>query len=640
MTKKPTLSICMIVKNEENNLKRCLDSVVPLLEALSAELIIVDTGSTDKTVEIAQAYTSKVYYHEWNHHFSDMRNKSIAYATGEWIFILDADEELEDPEKLVALLQSETVNEYNTIRVLGKNFLTEARDKYVVHISERLFRNTGKFRYEGSIHNQPKYENPAMHADIYIRHYGYNNDDPELMEKKFKRTSSLLLKELEKDPDHIYYRFQLARTYFMHKDYREALLQIRKSYALLKKHGKEIVARNYYVIGEHARMSYVCKIFDETVRIAKEGISLTPQYIDLYFYLADALLAQQEIDQAIETFKTFLKLHQEYNQKGLSKLSILELDTVDETSKSVAAYKLARAFMENENDAEAVEYIDLIEESTHKVDLVINVMLKLQRYEELYQFYKSIENNSVAAYFIHQLEIAAAALKDAEEKLLIASVFSKEEGPYGQLNQIRLTDDPRLIKDFLVSNMMSKLPVFPYFEIYRYAIKRGLPVISYFKSLENGYIKLYVKMLLDKFDEAQDYFMQYLKGEKIRPNDYQSNRVYCAVANVILLTAIERSKKEKSVIDSEYHDIFNLYTERGIQYITYLYQLTPIRLVYKTIDSAEDKFFILMHLAEEAKAKGSIKYASHYYKEAAEAYPYVAEMLKPFMEQRILTVIE
>lgn len=49
-----------------------------------------------------------------------MRNKSIAYATGEWIFILDADEELEDPEKLVALLQSETVNEYNTIRVLGK----------------------------------------------------------------------------------------------------------------------------------------------------------------------------------------------------------------------------------------------------------------------------------------------------------------------------------------------------------------------------------------------------------------------------------------------------------------------------------------------------------------------------------------
>lgn len=118
-------------------------------------------------------------------------------------------------------------------------------------------------------------------------------------------------------------------------------------------------------------------------------------------------------------------------------------------------------------------------------------------------------------------------------------------------------------------------------------------------------------MLLDKFDEAQDYFMQYLKGEKIRPNDYQSNRVYCAVANVILLTAIERSKKEKSVIDREYHDIFNLYTERGIQYITYLYQLTPIRLVYKTIDSAEDKFFIMMHLAEEAKAKGSIKYASH-----------------------------
>ncbi|MGF9711160.1 tetratricopeptide repeat-containing glycosyltransferase family 2 protein [Paenibacillus naphthalenovorans] len=631
----------MIVKNEENNLKRCLDSVVPLLEALSAELIIVDTGSTDKTVDIAKEYTSKVYYHEWNNHFSDMRNKSIAYAAGEWILILDADEELEDPGKLVELLQSQTIKEYNTIRVLGKNFLTEDRDKYVVHISERLFRNTGRFRYEGSIHNQPMYENPAMHTDIYIRHYGYNNDDPELMERKFKRTSSLLLQELEKDPDHIYYRFQLARTYFMHKDYREALLQIRKSYSLLKKHSKDFIARNYYVLGEHARMSYVCNHYDETARIAKEGIALTPQYVDLYFYLADTQLAQQELDEAIETFKTFLKLHEEYTKTGLSKLSIIELYTVDEKTKSVAAYKLARALCEIENYAEAIEYIDLIEENPHKIELAINIMLKLQRYGELNRFYKSIENESMAAYFIHQLEIASASLKDNEEKIKIAKAFSNVEGPYGQLNQVRLADDRGwLIKDFLVGHEMNKLPVAPYYEIYQYAIECKLPVISYFKSLENGFIKLYVKMLLDKFSEAQDYFMQYLKGEKIRPNDYHSTRVYCAIANVILLMAVEGSKKEKAVIDREYNDIFNLYIERGIQYISHLYQLTTIRLVYKTIDNTEDKFFILMYLAQEARNKGNLKYAVNYYKEAAEVYPFAAGLLKEFMEQWISTVTQ
>lgn len=639
MSRKPTLSVCMIVKNEENNLRRCLESVVPLLEALSAELIIVDTGSTDKTVEIAKEYTSRVYYHEWNNHFSDMRNKSIAYAAGEWILILDADEELEEPGKLVALLQSETIKEYNTVRVLGKNFLTEDRDKYVVHISERLFRNTGRFRYEGSIHNQPMYENPAMHADIYIRHYGYNNDDLELMERKFKRTSSLLLQELEKDPDHIYYRFQLARTYFMHKDYQEALLQIRKSYSLLKNHSKDIMARNYYVFGEHARMSYVCNNYDETARVAKEGIALTPQYVDLYFYLADTQLAQQKIDEAIETLKTFLKLHEEYTKTGLSKLSIIELYTVDEKTKSVAAYKLARALYEIENYAEAIEYIYLIEENTHKIELAIKLMLKLQRYRELYQFYKSIENESMAAYFIHQLEMVAASLTDHEEKMKIAKAFSNDEEPYGQLNQIRLADDRgQLIKDFLVGNEMGKLPVAPYYEIYHYAIEGNLPIISYFKSLENGVIKLYVKMLLDKFSEAQDYFMQYLKGEKIRPNDYHSNRVYCAIANVVFLMAVEDSKKNDAAMDQGYHEIFNLYIERGIYYVTQLYQLASIRLIYKTIGNAEDKFLILMHLAQEAREKGNPKYALSYYKEAAEVYPFAAGLLKPYMEQWTSTV--
>lgn len=628
MSSKPTLSICMIVKNEEKNLRRCLESIVTLLEALSAELIIVDTGSTDKTVEIAREFTSQVYYHEWNYHFSDMRNKSIAYAAGEWIMILDADEELENPVKLVALLQSKSVKDYNTIRVSGKNFLTDGRDKYVVHITERLFRNTGQFRYEGSIHNQPVYENPVMHADIYIRHYGYNNDDQELMEKKFKRTSSLLLQELEKDPDHIYFRFQLARTYFMHKDYRTALLEIRKSYSLLQKYNKDTMARNHYVYGEYARMSYICNSYDETVKIAKEGIALTPQYVDLYYYLGETLLAQQELDEAIETFKTFLQLHEECTQTGLSKLSIIELYTLDDKTKSIAAYKLARALFEIENYAEAIEYIGLIEENTHKIELAIKLMLKLQRYEALNQLYKSIKNESRSSYFLNQLELETASLTDNEEKLLIAKAFSNEEGPYGQLNQIRLADDRgSMIKDFLADNVMNNLPVAPYYEIYQYAIECGMPIISYLKPMDNGYTKLYVKALLDKSSQARDYFIQYLKNEKIRPNDYHSNRIYSAIANVFLLSELEASKGQDDMNLNFISTIFDLYILRGINLIKGLYQMSSIRLVYKTLMNKEEQFFIALYLAQEAEAMGNVRSFLDYYKEAGELYPYFSKLL-------------
>ena len=80
----------MIVKNEEDCLGRCLKSVCDHVD----EIIIVDTGSTDGTVEIAKSYGARIYHHPWENDFSKHRNQSLSYATGDWIFILDADEEL------------------------------------------------------------------------------------------------------------------------------------------------------------------------------------------------------------------------------------------------------------------------------------------------------------------------------------------------------------------------------------------------------------------------------------------------------------------------------------------------------------------------------------------------------------------
>ena len=93
---KPTLSLCMIVKNEEETLPQCLEPVKDVFD----QIVVVDTGSEDNTVEIAKNYGAEVHYFPWIDDFSAARNESLKHATGDWIFWLDADDRMERQEAL------------------------------------------------------------------------------------------------------------------------------------------------------------------------------------------------------------------------------------------------------------------------------------------------------------------------------------------------------------------------------------------------------------------------------------------------------------------------------------------------------------------------------------------------------------
>src|SRR5699024_12143978 len=99
-----TISLCMIVQNEEDVLERCLDSIKNLVD----EINIIDTGSTDRTIEIAKKYTDHVFYFEWTGKFKDARNESFKHATKDYILYLDADDVLleEDQEKFMKVKET------------------------------------------------------------------------------------------------------------------------------------------------------------------------------------------------------------------------------------------------------------------------------------------------------------------------------------------------------------------------------------------------------------------------------------------------------------------------------------------------------------------------------------------------------
>jgi len=226
MTKRPPkLSLCMLVKNEEDVLSRCLKTVAGLV----GESVIVDTGSTDSTKEIAKSFNALVFDYEWDDNFSNARNFALARASGEWILVLDADEVLmyNDRDQFIKLLEDPQVEGYfiRIINLLGKPPDIETSEDWVV----RLFRNRPEYRFSGAIHEQVRPSivchagtNALKKAPVTIYHDGYLSDVI-FKKNKVARNSKIIGKALAKTPADPFLLYSLGCEYFLAENFSGAL---------------------------------------------------------------------------------------------------------------------------------------------------------------------------------------------------------------------------------------------------------------------------------------------------------------------------------------------------------------------------------------------------------------------------------
>lgn len=334
------LSICMIVKNEEKNLSRCLNSLESLRKRVATELIVVDTGSSDNTVEIAKQYHANIFYHLWNNDFSSMRNISLDYAKGEWILIIDADEALQSCDDMVEFLNQEHDKDIAGATLYVQNVKNEEGTILSSSlISPRIFRNNSGMHYEGEVHNSPIFYGNLKEIPEVIYHYGYINSDKELMEKKFQRTSKLLLNHLSKNPENIYYRYQLATTYDMHGDFELAIDQIKSAYALIEKKSLKSRYEYLYIYSAYAKLMAYNGHFVEAIEISEKGIALEKEYLDLYFFKAVAFAKVGAIKQAKESYLTYLNVLNGFEDSEIRKNPAIQHYTI--SSKVEALYNLA-----------------------------------------------------------------------------------------------------------------------------------------------------------------------------------------------------------------------------------------------------------------------------------------------------------
>ena len=162
-----TVSLCMIVKNEEDVLERCLASAAPLAD----EIIIVDTGSTDATKEIAAKYTVKVFDYPWQNDFAAARNYSFAQASMEYCLWLDADDMIPEKEAEKFLQLKQTLPDHTNTVMMKYHYASDAYGNPTqTFFRERLIRNIPELRWQGFIHEYIQPFGNVIYADIAILH--------------------------------------------------------------------------------------------------------------------------------------------------------------------------------------------------------------------------------------------------------------------------------------------------------------------------------------------------------------------------------------------------------------------------------------------------------------------------------------
>lgn len=237
--KQPVLSISLLVSNRIDTIRKCMDSLCPLMKVVPSELIAVDTGGTDGSIDIVKEYTENIIKFAWCDDFSAARNAGLMKASGEWFLFLDDDEWFENTDEIAEFFLSGKYKTYESAQYLVRNYASNGTtaDAYV----SRMCKLSPNLHFIGSIHEYLSPINePTMYFGSFVHHYGYYYNTEEEKKKHFERNVALLKKELRKDPSNIRYLCQLAQEYETVEDFKneESICRL----ALNNLHSKDITA--------------------------------------------------------------------------------------------------------------------------------------------------------------------------------------------------------------------------------------------------------------------------------------------------------------------------------------------------------------------------------------------------------------
>jgi GT2 family glycosyltransferase/tetratricopeptide (TPR) repeat protein len=297
-------SLCMIVKNEAENLPHSLGSAADLFD----DIVVVDTGSTDRTKEVATQLGARVFDFAWCDSFSAARNESIRHATGEYIFWLDGDDHLDEANRQKLRVLLEGLTEENVAYSMKCLCLPDARSHASTQVDHmRLFRNHPQIRWQYRVHEQIL---PAIRAsggevrfaDVIIHHSGYI--DNALRQKKLERDLRLLRLEEAEHPADPFTLFNLGAITQELGRHVEAIPLLRQS--LARSQPSDSIVRKLYALLSTCHRALNQR--PEALQACTEGRQHYPDDIELLFQEGILRREEGDLERAAACFERLLSV--------------------------------------------------------------------------------------------------------------------------------------------------------------------------------------------------------------------------------------------------------------------------------------------------------------------------------------------
>ncbi|MGD6794231.1 glycosyltransferase [Metabacillus indicus] len=371
-----TLSLCMIVRNEEKCLEKCLSSIGNFVD----EIIVVDTGSTDGTIEIAKKFTDKVFHHKWKNDFSEARNFSLSKATSDYILVLDADEYIKNPEGLLNDLNNDKdcyIFEIQNLLSNGSSY---------IHRAYRMFRNHRGLLYKNKLHEQINLEvfPNALTATstVTIFHTGYIST---VFKDKEKGNRNLrIIEEAVKLNPNDYNLYNLGRAQLTIANYKDAIESFSKSYKLNKKsvYMPDLLNKMSLSLMELNR-------YEDALKIVKDAIEYFPNEVELFFTKGQICLKLNYLMDAKASFEQCLKIGDQGYQVTIgtgSYISNLKLAEMLETEgKLFAAFEIYTDILREEKNFTLglIKFLEITTKTRIPLDDVKNTLTALYRIQSI-----------------------------------------------------------------------------------------------------------------------------------------------------------------------------------------------------------------------------------------------------------------
>jgi len=569
----------MIVKNEEKYLDECLAALKPILDRLESELIIVDTGSVDNTVEIAKKYTKKVYYFEWCNDFAAARNETLKYATGKWYMYIDADEILQDASELINFFNSNEYENYEGAKYEIKSYRNENKTSYSSILSYRIYKLNENTKFLGTIHEYiPIPEKTKALKNTTFNHYGYIFVNPKFTKTKAKRNLDLMLKEVEHKSNDPRLRSHIVDSYLLSENYEEAINHAKLGIEICKK----TKLNNYYcalqpnLIYSYVKLNDYLNVIEESLNYFKYTKMTLATDIDIYYFMTLAYYELKNYNNCIDSYKKYIRLVDKYKSKelvtfDLDMRSILCLDemTINNTIL-MAAYSYIQICDYNSASKlllqSSLENLNMIKNPFVYFNLKLELMKKTNNYMSLLELYTSTDNEKNIS-FLSELEYAiekfSNTYEDDAQKILNEINNWDIKTDYVVYLKIKYaflrgnSNTFELITEFCKSDVDFKTF---HSDLLYYIVDSNLPISLIYGKANEHLLSSFVKSAYDYYNDFILKLLSYTYKPKLIEDNYLLSIIFENTLNII--------SKDNS------DDILKLYTnylENLKKYISFTY---------------------------------------------------------------------